>query len=83
MFHLQKIVNSGGIDYDNIPVHVHGGLTFCEKDGDNWVIGFDCAHSGDLSPHLLEISLDDNSHFSPYPSGFGVYRDKKFVISEC
>lgn len=34
-------------DVDNIPARVHGGLTYCGEDG---VIGFDCAHYGDLSP---------------------------------
>lgn len=48
-----------GIDYDDIPVHVHGGLTFGEyadnlnwqeldeSDKGGWVIGFDTAHIGD------------------------------------
>jgi hypothetical protein len=37
------------IHYDNIPVKIHGGLTFSEWDEDEnlWVIGFDTAHSGD------------------------------------
>ncbi len=37
------------VHYDNIPVKIHGGLTFSEwdEDEDLWVIGFDTAHSGD------------------------------------
>ena len=46
-----------GKDYDDIPISVHGGLTFGDPAKNcNWeecpenkgfVIGFDCAHSGD------------------------------------
>lgn len=37
-----------GKDYDDIPINVHGGLTYGEKnDSDYWVIGFDTAHAGD------------------------------------
>lgn len=48
-----------GVDYDNIPVNVHGGLTFSDyantldwseiKDKEGWVVGFDTAHYGDNS----------------------------------
>lgn len=34
---------------------VHGGLTYSDKDGENWVFGFDYAHSEDiLNPPTLE-----------------------------
>jgi len=46
-----------GVPYDDIPVDVHGGLTFSNYSneidwpevpkGDFWVVGFDCAHLGD------------------------------------
>lgn len=36
-----------GLDYDDINVDVHGGLTFSNAAG--W-IGFDCLHSGDIWP---------------------------------
>ena len=35
-----------GLDYDNIDVEVHGGLTYASGD---W-IGFDCLHCGDYWP---------------------------------
>jgi hypothetical protein len=46
--HLQH-----GKSYDDVPVEVHGGLTFgklepCEhEDGQGYWYGFDCAHCGD------------------------------------
>lgn len=42
-----------GTNYDDIPITIHGGLTYGqmeEIDGnDYWVVGFDCAHWGDDS----------------------------------
>lgn len=37
------------VPYDNIPVSIHGGLTFGHYDEteDMWVIGFDTSHAGD------------------------------------
>lgn len=62
-------------DYDEIPVHVHGGLTYASSDDNkNWILGFDCAHSGDLVPSFRKIYLNDDND---------IYRDKEYVISEC
>lgn len=36
-----------GVHYDNIPVDVHGGLTYSEQEGDYWVVGFDTCHAWD------------------------------------
>lgn len=63
-----------GLDYDQlyskINVHIHGGLTYSnEGENGSWIIGFDCAHAGDLCP--------------AFPHFDGVYRTKEFVISEC
>lgn len=38
-----------GADYDEIPVDVHGGITYGDADGEDWKVGFDTAHSGDTS----------------------------------
>jgi hypothetical protein len=62
-----------GLDYDTIyskvNTSVHGGLTYSDEGDGGWVIGFDCAHAGDLCP--------------AFPHYDGVYRTKEFVISEC
>ena len=58
---LPKEHKFNGIDYDEIPVMVHWGLTFGsyakelrdwnelpeDCNDTDWVVGFDCAHSGD------------------------------------
>lgn len=36
-----------GVHYDEIPVDVHGGLTYSENENGSWVIGFDTRHHGD------------------------------------
>lgn len=55
---------------DNIPVEVHGGLTYYDENG---MIGFDYGHLGD------DFSVDDELALTtPYT----VYRDKEYVKSE-
>ena len=38
------------VHYDDIPVSVHGGLTYAGKWDDQFVIGFDTNHMSDFSP---------------------------------
>lgn len=54
-----------GVDYSDIPVSVHGGLTYGEykligydETGDNYWVGFDCMHCGDC-----EISDERAGHY--------------------
>lgn len=64
-----------GRHYDDIPVEVHGGLTYARHDSEHhfyWV-GFDCAHVGDLIPFMAE-------KYGPMPGD--VYRDLGYVKSE-
>lgn len=62
-----------GKDYDYIPVQVHGGLTFSDEVDGEWLIGFDCAHHGDITPGCGYEHLDY----------MGTYKDMDFVKSEC
>ena len=67
-----------GLDYENIysqiDVSVHGGLNYSDEGEGGWIIGFDCAHSGDLCPSFLQYGRISNGD---------IYRTKEFVISEC
>jgi len=36
-----------GKSYDDVPVDVHGGITYAELHGDYWVFGFDTCHYTD------------------------------------
>lgn len=67
-----------GLDYDAIEAHydyelpAHCGLTYSgEVEGIHW-IGFDCAHSGDLSPMYLE-------GFDRFRSEMDTYKDMTYV----
>ena len=62
-----------GKHYDDIPVQVHGGLTFSDFYEGDWMIGFDCAHHGDITPGCGYEHI----------SGMGTYKDMNFVKSEC
>lgn len=70
-----------GKHYDNIPVYVHGGLTFAsEGDGDRWQkgywwIGFDCAHWGDYSPGMGDV-------LNRGPREYETYRNIEYVTNE-
>lgn len=70
---------------------VHWGLTYsdrCQAGGkichvaregeadDVWWVGFDCAHSGDISPSYLHLPYLQHIGFD------GVYRDEAYVRSE-
>ena len=59
---------------DYFPVDCHGGITFQSVEDDCYIIGFDCAHSGDLIPSMNFIKKSDFYNET--------YKDKKFVISE-
>lgn len=61
-------------DYDDIPVHCHGGLTY-GPDDDGWV-GFDTLHAGDVwgedeisADELTAEQLRDKSWVSMFSSG--------------
>lgn len=67
-----------------LAIDVHGGLTYArdkapgaEKDG-RWWFGFDCAHSGDLTP-------GSNAKLPAYlrDARDDVYREAAYVEAEC
>jgi hypothetical protein len=52
-----------GKGYDELPIDVHGGLTFDDIDSttpNEQTFGFDCAHLGDKT---LSYSFEENGHF--------------------
>jgi hypothetical protein len=60
---------------DYFPVDCHGGITFQSVEDDCYIIGFDCAHSGDLVPTIINYQVKSSFHGE-------TYKDKNFVISE-
>lgn len=63
--------------FDEEYIKCHGGVTYhaLNNDGD-MVIGFDCAHSGDLIPSLTKIN------YELFGDSYYEYRDKQYVIDE-
>lgn len=57
-------------------IEVHGGITFSgiRKEIDEYAIGFDCSHAGDLSP---KMSSDILAYLGD------TYKDIEFVKAEC
>ena len=64
-----------GLDFNYIDISAHGGLTYQGYDkNENYVIGFDCGHYGDLNPYFM---INDIVHIS------GKYRDMEYVKTQC
>ena len=69
------------VGYEDIPLDVHGGLTFAgffEEERNIWWFGFDCAHSQDFSPGIASMLRS-----SGLPSPHETYRDLNYVKKEC
>lgn len=66
---------------------VHGGVTFSGRMLDTkgravWWLGFDCGHSGDMSPGILMKLMD--VEYDPTSRLYGEeYRDIAYVRNEC
>lgn len=60
---------------EDINVNVHGGVTLTEHSiiGE-WIVGFDCGHSGDYSPMMSTLAYHSLTEES--------YKDYNFVKSE-
>lgn len=58
-----------GMEYEEIPVDIHGGLTYTgywedapeQADREKWWIGFDCAHHGDTRHNRNELWVYDET----------------------
>ena len=66
------------LDYKEweIPIEVHGGVTYFQIHDNQIHVGFDCGHSGDFMPHKLMRIL-------PYRNVKGFYKDIEFVKQQC
>lgn len=81
-----------GVGYNDIPYDVHGGLTYSEFDDEEqkiYVIGFDCAHSMDISPALEVLNEKRRQISNLFPERFHkntifspTYKNMEFVKNE-
>lgn len=79
-----------GKDPNDIPVDVHWCLTFSECHGKDHLIGFDCAHSGDLVPSVYKMKGNTENYIFLPPQGLEkhpwfnpTYKNIKYCIDEC
>lgn len=77
----------GKPDYDESPImelNVHGGVTYAdpldEMDG-KYVVGYDCAHYGDLMKCSEELKGTSMEHSFMYSEG--IWRDVDYCTNEC
>lgn len=68
-----------GLHYRDIPGEVHGGLTYSDTEGDDWAIGFDCAHSCDAPDPAIACTR----WWRDFTDGHAVIRDQEFVDEQC
>ena len=71
-------------DYDDpmfSKVDVHGGWTYYDTQDANVIIGFDCAHSGDLVP-MMEMIQDEVMKELAVASD-DTYKTVEFVEDQC
>jgi hypothetical protein len=54
-------------------LNVHGGITYWDERNGSFVVGFDCAHAGDVLPYRIDPTLD-------YADD--TYKDIAFVTNE-
>lgn len=79
-----------GKGYDDIDVHVHGGLTYADysKDAPHlktenlYLLGFDYAHTGDLVPGLHRSEGLLRSHFPSFPTKPKGFRERHWKLLE-
>ena len=69
-------------DYNDLDIDVHGGLTYSELENDKWVIGFDCAHSGDIAPSC-EKSRKDFLRSETFKELYAGHEDLKKAYPNC
>ena len=52
-----------GVSYDDIPVEIHGGLTYSRMEEARWVIGFDTCHLDDTAErwHVRAVAAEAES----------------------
>ncbi|QQO92581.1 hypothetical protein CPT_Machias_204 [Staphylococcus phage Machias] len=63
--HLSGYIEIGAGNYDEkLEYYAHGGITYNE----GGIIGFDCAHSGDLMPEIFLNGLMANESNDTYKS---------------
>ena len=62
-------------------MEVHGGITYNNEHGDIIILGFDCAHAGDLMKCPEKYKGTGMENMFMYSDG--VWRDEQYCTDEC
>lgn len=76
--------NKGDTELNSLfEIDVHGGITYSYSDDfDEWKIGFDCAHGGDISPGIMGSTSSSGIITISYPFMDSSYKDWEFTKNE-
>lgn len=74
---LYKLIDEDLLEKIDSKIYCHGGITYHSMEDDIIKLGFDCCHSGDLIPYMLNFS--NICLFSSNQK----YRTRHYVIKEC
>lgn len=89
--YVQLPENHPWIKLDGLEINsnVHGGITYSRQEEDGYWVGFDCAHSNDISPST-ERFFNTNSNLvglkEKFPNSFvweRSYKNAEYVEAEC
>ena len=70
-------------------IEVHYGITYNQIRDEKYWIGFDCAHSSDITPSMERYKRQNNilkelpDHFKNLPMFNTTYKNISFAIGEC
>jgi hypothetical protein len=84
-----------GKETEDIEIDSYQGITYTQKTREGWMIGFDCAHSGDLIPSMEHMRnpnpeikkmreiYTDPEGYEKCPLFNPTYKNMDFCIKEC
>lgn len=78
-----------GLDEEDIPCNVHGGITYAQNRNDGFWIGFDCGHTLDIVPSMVRNSpgyMEALASFNvpiSYKNISFVENEIKSIVNQC
>ena len=73
---------AGELDYNDLDIAVHGGVTYGTYSPEGTIFGFDCGHFTD-SPDLNLMDERYKESYLQFPAKCGTIRSLEYCIAEC
>lgn len=74
---MYKLIDNDILEDLSDRIHCHGGITYRHIKDNIVVLGFDCCHSGDFSPILI------NSPYLCFLHSYEKYRTRHYATRQC